>query len=439
MKYVITICLLLFRLGSNAQEKLINVDVGDTIPDIVLSDIHDRLEPTVELRKLSNEKLVILDFWATWCGACLKAMPKLDSIAGEHPDDVEVITVTSQEEELAREILEKRKNRGDYVHQSAKLFGDTLLHKLFPHRFIPHYVWLKDGKVIALTEEVTRKAVQLALSEGKTDLRKKVDQKAIAWDKNKKSLLQQLQDIDALAMHAWKHYSLLTGYQEKLGPSGGYTIIHIDSLNLIRFTGAHMPLVSLYRVAYGKAKSYVNDAAYEIRSKDSHFAAEGLTGMRYVDWLVGHGVCYEAVVSEETDLYTKMASDLKEAFPQFRAYVEKTKDTCLVLEMIDEKPEKPWKVYNDKEGRYTTDMDCISVENGTIQGFMTSLEATVFRNSKMPLVDGIGYPEKISVSICGRLGSLAAINEALAPYGLGITKKEAWYDKLIIEDNVQEE
>lgn len=366
---------------------------------------------------------------------------ELDSIALEHPDEVEVITVTKQDKEPVLEFLEKRKNRGDYVHQSPKLFGDTILSKLFPHRFIPHYVWLKNGKVIALTEEITREAVRLALLEGKTGLRKKVDQKAIAWDKNKKSLLQQLQDIDVLVMHAWKHYSLLTGYQEKLGPSGGYTIVHIDSLNLIRFTGAHMPLARLYRAAYGKSISYVNDAAYEIRSKDSHFAAdaEGLTGMRYVDWLLDYGVCYEAVVDKETDLFTKMASDLKEAFPQFRAYIEKTRDTCLVLEMVDEKPEKPWKVYNEAEGRYTTDMDCISVENGTIRGFMTSLEATVFRNSKIPMVDGIGYPGKISMSICGRLGSLAAINEALSPYGLRITKKMAWYDKLIIEDNVQEE
>src|SRR5690606_39035344 len=107
--------------------------------------IHDRAESTIELRKLSNEKLVILDFWATYCGACLAAMPKLDSIVQEHPDEIEVITVTGQEKELVLEFLEKRKNRGGYVHKSPKLFGDTILSKLFPHTFIPHYVWMKDG------------------------------------------------------------------------------------------------------------------------------------------------------------------------------------------------------------------------------------------------------------------------------------------------------
>jgi|SRR5690606_12668168 len=435
MKYFLTIYILLSSLRGLAQEELTNIDVGAAVPDIVLRDIHDRPEPTVGLRRLSEKKLVIIDFWATWCGACLAAMSKIDSIAQVHPDELEVITVTKQGKEMVLDFFKKRKQRGDYVHQTPKLFGDTVLYKLFPHRFIPHYVWMKDGEVIAFTEEVTAKAVQMALSEGKIDLRKKVDRHTISWNKTEKSLLQQLQDIDSLDMHAWKQYSLLTGYQEKLGPSGGYTIVHIDSLNLVRFTGAHMPLGRLYRVAYGKAKAYINEAAVDVRSTHSCFLGERLVGMRYVDWLKDHGVCYEAVVEKEADLFTKMASDLEEAFPQFRAYVEKTKDTCLVLEVFTENPEKPWKVFNDEEPKYISDMDCISVENGTVRGLMTSLEATVFRNSRIPLVDDTGYPEKISVSICGRLGTLASINDALAPYGLRITKKEAFYDKLIIEDN----
>src|SRR5690606_20494841 len=104
-------------------------------------------------------------------------------------------------------------------------------------------------------------------------------------------------------------------------------------------------------------------------------------------------------------------------------------------EVVTENPEKPWKVFNDEGPKYISDMDCISVENGKVRGLMTSLEATVFRNSRIPLVDDTGYPEKISVFICGRLGTLASINDALAPYGLRITKKEAFYDELIIEDN----
>lgn len=75
MKYLITIYILLSFLGISGQEKLVNIDIGDTIPDIVLRDIHDRSEQTVELRQLSNEQLVIIDFWATWCGACLASMP----------------------------------------------------------------------------------------------------------------------------------------------------------------------------------------------------------------------------------------------------------------------------------------------------------------------------------------------------------------------------
>jgi thiol-disulfide isomerase/thioredoxin len=33
-----------------------------------------------------NGKLMILDFWATWCGACISKFPKLDSLQKKYAD-----------------------------------------------------------------------------------------------------------------------------------------------------------------------------------------------------------------------------------------------------------------------------------------------------------------------------------------------------------------
>ncbi len=52
----------------------------------------------VSLSQYRGKKVVLLDFWATWCGPCIMTMPLIEQYRARHPEQVEVLNVNQRED-----------------------------------------------------------------------------------------------------------------------------------------------------------------------------------------------------------------------------------------------------------------------------------------------------------------------------------------------------
>ncbi|MEN0110541.1 MAG: TlpA disulfide reductase family protein [Planctomycetota bacterium] len=95
--------------GDVPAESLFAGDEGDDDDDSALNPLIGSPAPPFELASTDGEtvrladhrgKVVVLDFWATWCGPCVRAMPQIDALANEFAEDEVVVFGVNQGDPL---------------------------------------------------------------------------------------------------------------------------------------------------------------------------------------------------------------------------------------------------------------------------------------------------------------------------------------------------
>ena len=54
-------------------------------------------DETFEADVLNNDKPVLVDYWAEWCGPCKMVAPVLEAIAEEHGDKLDIVKLNVDE------------------------------------------------------------------------------------------------------------------------------------------------------------------------------------------------------------------------------------------------------------------------------------------------------------------------------------------------------
>lgn len=147
MKKMILLPIVFFAVLARGQ----SLAIGDQLPEFSFTEAIPPGEVTSTLKNLSlsrfADQVILLDFWATWCGSCLEAMPKLEKLQQQFKGKLQVVAVTTQPVSRIQSFL---KNRPTRLLMAIDTAGR--LQKYFPHRTIPHVVLIDSkGKVAAIT------------------------------------------------------------------------------------------------------------------------------------------------------------------------------------------------------------------------------------------------------------------------------------------------
>ena len=144
---------------------------GERAPDFTLEDLRGQ---RVTLSEVLADGPVILDFWASWCAPCRKALPALQGLATEFGDQVSVLTVSIDDPRSRPKIGATMRSLG--LKLPVLLDGDKSVASLYRVVSVPStFLIAADGMIVSVHSgyrdgDTDLLAAELArlLSEGKS-------------------------------------------------------------------------------------------------------------------------------------------------------------------------------------------------------------------------------------------------------------------------------
>jgi thiol-disulfide isomerase/thioredoxin len=91
-----------------------------------------------------RDKVVFLNFWATWCPPCVAEMPEIQSLYRKYGDRVAFVLVTSEKQEVVEAFMEKNRYMMPVLYMATEP-PEPLSFRAYPTTFIIS----RDGAVVS--------------------------------------------------------------------------------------------------------------------------------------------------------------------------------------------------------------------------------------------------------------------------------------------------
>ncbi len=424
-----------FSFSQSLQYRPLNI--GDAVPDIEIKHLINYPTPTARLSDFRG-KVLILDFWATWCSPCVAAFPKMDSLRKTFGDKLFILPVTDQDEKTVNSLLTNmQKVKG---LQGFSAVRDTVLRQLFKHSYIPHYVWINErGVVCAITdsEPVTPSNIQKLLNkESLTFAMKKDTKRRFDPASPLAAGINTVDNANIIDYYVFTHYipGFVSSLRFKHPANKPWEIL-----------GLNIPVQRLYQMAYGEFwPSFMNNFnRMIIESRDSVnikgpwdvTAAGGPEAWDY--WEKRNTYCYQRIVSssDTADIFRYMREDLDRQFPLLQASIEKRKTKALVLIRTG----KATALTTNGGGIEKTDNKySFHLQNAPWNFLPLRLQTYYLQLLSTPIIDETGIKGNVDIDLTCNMSSVPELRKALAKYGIDIIEADRDVDYIVIRDKAQQ-
>lgn len=398
MKQSVLILILLFSINSLAQEES---KLGKKSPDLTFEKI---LNYETDKAYLSDfdDKIVILDFWATWCAPCIKSFPQLEELQSKFNGDVQIITITDDPEERIERFLIKREMNLPIVIDERRELA-----KVFPHRSIPHTIVVdKSGTIKAITtsSEITEELINKILLEQEVTIKEKKDE--INFD-------------PSLPLSGNENFT----YQITITPfKDGYP-------SFANPTGGKEPYKGRRIIATNLSARPLFEIAHQFPTGIRTIVE--VSNPKKFEWNRRNAICFDLIVPEE--LGEQRFDIMKEQLSIYFGYESLVEERLIPVKVLQRIEGAQMKIKgSDKEtetySRYSG--KGLSMQNSSIEMLTSFLESQL----NLPVVNDTNATGKYDLEIPWYNESPEQIHEELKKLGLELIDDERKIKVLIIRD-----